>query len=106
LFNLGRRLELRKKGIRFVDPLFELEFFWEEIADVQVNRVDETDYGVATVRSKGAHYMKPSGALTHTEWDVTIQSHDGRAMHLTSSFLKIVPDPRKLISQIKLRAGM
>src|SRR5947207_907214 len=34
LFNLGRRLELRKKGIRFVDPLYELEFFWEEISDV------------------------------------------------------------------------
>src|SRR5437660_5110167 len=59
LFNLGRRLELRKKGIRFIDPMFDLEFFWEDIADVQVNRQDETDYGVATVRRKGAHYIAP-----------------------------------------------
>src|SRR5262245_59540133 len=33
LFNIGRRLELRKKGIRFVDPYYDVEFFWDEIAD-------------------------------------------------------------------------
>jgi hypothetical protein len=106
VFNIGRRLELRKKGIRFVDPYYDVEFFWEEIADIKVNRLDQTDYGVATVWKRGGHYMTPSGPLTQTEMDVTIQAHDGRAIHLNSSFLKIVSDPRKLISQIRLRAGL
>src|SRR5262245_22635668 len=106
LFNVGRRLELRKKGIRFVDPYYDVEFFWEDIADIKVNRADETDYGVATVQKRGSHYMAPSGPLTRTDWDVTIQSHDGRSIHLTPTFLKIVADPRKLISQIRLRAGL
>jgi len=105
LFNIGRRLELRKKGIRFTDRFYDVEMFWEEIAGIHVNRTDETDYGMASVRKRGGHYMTPSGPLTQTEWDVTIESHDGRAIHLTSPFLNAVSDPRKLISQIRLRAG-
>ena len=106
VFNVGRRLELRKLGVRFVQSGIVTEMFWDEIADVVVNRTDDTNFGVATVRRRSTDASSPSGLLTKTEWDVTIQGQDGRTIRLPPMFLRTVPDPKKLISQLRLRAGL
>jgi hypothetical protein len=106
IFNLGRRLELRKRGVRFVESGIVTDFFWDEIANVEVNRTDDTYLGVATVRRHSGDASSLSGPLTKTEWDVTIRGRDGRTIRLRPMFLRTVPDPRKLISQLRLRAGL
>jgi hypothetical protein len=105
-FNIGRRLELRKRGVRFTELGMVTEFLWDEIARVEVNRTDDTNFGVATVRRRSQDASSPSGLLTNTEWHVTIHRHDGRTIHLRPMFLRTVPDPKKLISQLRLRAGL
>jgi hypothetical protein len=106
VFNVGRRLEMRKKGLRYVEAGIVTEIRWEDVVDIQVNRTDDTNLGVATVRKRGGHYAAPSGPLTRTEWDVTIRARDGRSMHLGPRFLKLVPDVGKLISQMRIRSGV
>jgi hypothetical protein len=106
VFNVGRRVEVRKRGIRFVEAGVETEMFWEDIVDIQVNRTDDTALSVVSVRKRGSHYATPSGPLTSTEWDVAITVQDGRTIHLRPAFLKLVPDVRKLVSQMKMRAGL
>jgi hypothetical protein len=106
VFNVGRRLELRKRGVRFVESGHVTELFWDEIADVEVNRTDDTYLGVATVRKRSADASSPSGPLTRTEWNVTIRGHDGQTIHLPPGFLRTVPDAKKLISHLRLRAGL
>jgi hypothetical protein len=105
-FNIGRRLELRKRGVRFTELGVVTELFWDEIARVEVNRTDDTNLGVATVRRRSRDASSPSGLLTNTEWHVTLHGHDGRTIHLRPMFLRTVPDPKKLISQLRLRAGL
>jgi hypothetical protein len=106
VFNFGRRLELRKQGVRFVELGTVTEIFWDEIVDVEVNRTDDTSFGVATVRRRSADASRPSGLLTKTEWTVTIHAQDGRRIRLPSMFLRTVGDPKHLISQLRLRAGL
>ena len=106
VFNIGRRLELRKRGVRFVESGIVTELFWDEIAVVEVNRTDDTYLGVATVRKRSADASSPSGLLTSTVWDVTIRGQDGRMIRLRPTFLRTVPDPKKLISHLRLRAGL
>jgi hypothetical protein len=106
VLNVGRCLELRKLGVRFVESGLLTEFFWDEIVDIEVNRTDDTYLGLATVRKRSANTSTPSGPLTSTEWDVTIHAQDGRAIRLRRIFLRTVPDPKKLISQLRLRAGL
>jgi hypothetical protein len=105
-FNIGRRLELRKRGVRFVESGRSVEMLWEDIEDVQVSRRDETYLGPVSVRRESADASRPSGPLTKTEWNVTIRSQDGRTIRLRPMFLRIVPDPKKLISQLRLRSGL
>lgn len=106
VFNIGRRLELRKRGVRFVESGIVTEFFWDEIASVEVNRTDRTNYGLVTRRRRSGDAVSPSGPLTNTEWDVTIHAHDGRTMRLRPMFMRTLRDPKKLIGQLKLRAGL
>jgi hypothetical protein len=103
--NTGRRLELRKKGVRFVDSGEETDLFWEDVLQVQVDRTDETDMGWLTRETRGAHYMKLTGPMTQTTWEVTIIAR-GDAIYLDSRFLKLVPDVSKLISDLRMRAGV
>jgi hypothetical protein len=106
VFNVGRCLELRKLGVRFVESGIVTELLWHEIVDIAVNRTDDTYLGVVTVRKRSSDASSPSGLLTKSEWDVTIQGQDGRTIHLRPMFLRMVPDPKKLISQLRLRAGL
>jgi hypothetical protein len=105
VFNVGRRLEVRKRGLRYTEAGVETEVRWEEIVDVSVRRHDETDLGVVTRERQSSDYVSPSGPLTKTEWEVEIIAADGRAIHLPPTFLRTVGDPKKLIQQIKLRTG-
>jgi hypothetical protein len=105
-FNVGRRLELPKRGVRFVESGIITELLWDEIANVEVNRTDDTDLGVATIRRRSADASGPSGLLTRTEWHVTIHCQDGQTIHLRPMFFRTVRDPKKLISQLRLRAGL
>jgi hypothetical protein len=106
VLNAGRRLELRKRGIRFVEFGVVSELFWDEITDVEVKRTDNTYMGIVSVHRRSADAVRPSRPLTNTEWDVIIHSHDGRTIRLRPLFLRIVRDPKKLIQQIRLRAGL
>jgi hypothetical protein len=106
LFNVGRRLEVRKRGIRFVEAGVEIDMLWQDMAGVEVDRTDETDLGEVTVRRRGVHYAAATGPLTRSEWVVTIHSHDGRRIRLGPTFLRIVPDVGKLVSQLRMRAGV
>lgn len=106
LLNVGRKLELRKHGIRWTEFGSVTEFAWDDIADVEIQRQDETYLGVASVHKRSSDAISSSGPLTKTEWDVTIHAHDGRTIRLRPLFLKTVPDPKKLISQIRLGAGL
>lgn len=106
VFNVGQRFEMRKRGVRFVESGIVTELFWDEIADVEVNRTDDTYLGVASVRKRSNNAVGPSGPLTSTEWDVTLRSRDGRKIRLRPAFLRTVPDVKKLISQLRLRAGL
>lgn len=106
LMNLGRRLELRKRGVRYIEYGNSTEFLWDEITDVEVNRIDETYLGVASVRRHSQDGYSPSGPLTKTELRVTLHSQDGRTINLRPIFLKTVSDTKKLISQLRLRSGI
>lgn len=105
ILNFGRRLELRKLGVRFVEFGSSTEMAWDEIADVEVNRTDRTNLGVATATRRSSDASSPSGLLTNSEWHITILGHDGQSIHLRPMFLRTVPDPKKLISNLRLRAG-
>jgi hypothetical protein len=105
-FNIGRRLELRRRGVRFVESGRSVEILWEDIEDVEVSRTDETYLGAVSVRRQSGDASRPSGPLTKSEWDVTIRSQDGRTIRLRPMFLRMVSDPKKLISQLRLRAGL
>jgi hypothetical protein len=106
VFNVGRRLELRKRGLRFVEAGVETELFWDEIVDVEVNRTDDTNLGLATVQKRSSDAVRPSGLLTKTEWQVTIHTRDGRSVRLSRMFLRMVPDPKELISNLRMRSGV
>lgn len=106
IFNVGRRLEVRKAGIRFTQAGIVTEFRWEEIAAVDVNRTDDTYLGVASVRRKSSDTIRSSGPLTKTEWDVTIHGQDGRTIRLTPIFLRTLAKPKDLVRHIELRAGL
>jgi hypothetical protein len=106
VFNVGRRLELRKRGVRFVESGVVTEFYWDEIEDIEVNLTDDTYMGVVSVHKRSSDAVSPSGPLTKTEWHVTILSDDGRSIRLSPTFMRIIPDPKKLISQLRLRSGL
>src|SRR5207237_5645700 len=106
VFNAGRKLEVRKYGLRYAESGTETELRWDEIAAVEVHRTDDTYLGVASVRKGSSDTDSPSGPLTKTEWDVTIRAHDGRRIRLPPMFFKVVSNPKKLINQIKMRAGV
>ncbi|MDB5387350.1 MAG: hypothetical protein JWM11_2996 [Planctomycetaceae bacterium] len=105
VLNFGRRLELRKLGVRFVEFGSSTELTWDQIADVEVNRTDRTNLGVATATRRSSDASSPSGLLTNSEWHVAILGHDGQSIHLRPMFLRTVADPKKLISSLRLRAG-
>ena len=93
-------------GIRFIESGTETELAWDEIADIEVRRLDRTYLGPVSLWKRSSDASSPSGLLTNTEFTVIIHSHDGRGIRLSSMFLRSVSDPRKLISQLRLRAGL
>jgi hypothetical protein len=106
VLNIGRHLEIRKRGIRFTESGAVTELLWDEIVDIEVNRLDDTNLGVVSVYKRGSNASALSGLLTKTEWDVTIHGNDGRRIRLPPMFFRVVRDPKKLISQLRLRAGI
>jgi hypothetical protein len=106
IFNVGRSLELRKRGIRYTERGQTTEFLWKEIAVVETDRLDSTFAGVATKYTRSDNAVAPSGPLTRSEFTVTIVGDDGRTIRLLPSFLRCVGDPKKLISKLKLRSGV
>lgn len=106
VFNIGRSLEVRKKGIRYSERGAVTELLWDEIVDVSVDRLDDTNMGIASVKRRSNDASSPSGLLTKTEWTVVITADDGRQIRLTPIFMRVVSDPKSLISNLKLRSGM
>jgi hypothetical protein len=104
--NVGRSLELRKYGLRYTEGGTSTEFLWDEIIDVEVDRIDETYLGVASVRRRSQDGYGLSGPLTKTEMRITLHSQDGRSIDLSPTFLKTVRDTRNLLSQLRLRSGI
>lgn len=106
LLNLGRRLELRKHGVRWTEFGSITELAWGDIVDIEIQREEETNLGIASVHKRSSDGISSSGPLTKTEWDITIRGHDGRLIRLRPLFLRTVDDPKKLISQLRLGAGL
>lgn len=104
--NIGRKLEVRRHGVRFTERGTLVEMTWDDIAAVETDRRDDTYLGVANVSTRGNDYRKPTGPLTKTEFHVTIRAHDGREIHLKPLFLKMVPSPQNLITELRMRAGV
>ena len=104
--NIGRRLEVRKRGVRFTDRASVTEFEWDDVVEIDIDRRDDTNLGIVGVEKRSSDAVSSSGPLTKTEWDVTIHSRDGRTIRLSPMFFRIVPDPKKLISQLRLGAGL
>jgi hypothetical protein len=105
-FNAGRQFEVRKHGVRFKQAGVVTEILWEDIVDIDVDRLNQTTLGPATIRTRSKDAVSPSGPLTNTEWEVTIQGRDGTSIRLPRLFMRTVRDPKKLISQLRLRAGI
>jgi hypothetical protein len=105
-FSVGRRLELRRRGLRLVERGVETEVLWGDIVDIEVGRTDATYMGPVSVERRSSDPITPSGPLTKTEWQVTIHTSDGRSLRLSKMFLRMVPDPKKLISHLRMRSGM
>jgi hypothetical protein len=105
ILNVGCSVEIRKKGIRYTQRGARTEMLWNEIVDVSVDRLDNTSMGPVTVRRRSDDASSPSGLLTKTEWTVVITADDGRQIRLTPTFLRVVSDPKSLISNLKLRSG-
>lgn len=82
------------------------DFFPRHGKSFDVHRLDETSVGPVHKIRESNDAVSPSSLLTKTEWEVTLRTNDGRAIQLPPAFSRIVPDARKLISAIKLRAGV
>jgi hypothetical protein len=106
LGNVGRCLELRKRGVRFTERGLAVEMLWSDVVDVDVNRTDQTNLGVAAVLKQSSDYAAPTGPLGKTEFEIRINAADGRSIRLSPMFMRMVSDPRELISFLKIRSGI
>jgi hypothetical protein len=104
--NLGRRLEIRRSGIRYTAASESVEMFWDEITVVDVDRTDDTYLGLASVHETSSDAIRPSGPLTKTEFNVMICTADGRSIRLSKRFLQMVPRRQELVREIQVRAGL
>lgn len=100
-------VQLRRDGIRYLDNFgVTHEVTWGEVVDVEIERYDEADYGIATVERTSDDYLSPSGLTTSTEFAVRIHVADGRTVHLDKRFLNRLRDPKSLLADLKLRSGI
>lgn len=104
--NLGRRLEIRRRGIRYTEAGDSVEMFWVEITVVDVDRTDDTYLGLVNVHETSDDTVRPSGPLTKTEFNVLICTADGRSISLRKRFLQMVPKRQDLVREIQVRAGL
>jgi hypothetical protein len=104
--NLGRRLELRKFGLRYLVYGSKTELLWHDIVDIDVRRKDMSSYGPVHVFKESTDEVSSSGLLTNTDFTVTIHGRDGESIKVGPTFLKIVPDPKRLIQKIRTRADL
>ncbi|MEZ6046652.1 MAG: hypothetical protein R3C11_13975 [Planctomycetaceae bacterium] len=102
LLNVNKRLELRRHGIRYVNGSIQTEFFWNEIVDIEVKRVDSTNLGVVSVHTHSNDARKPTNIMSRTDWDITIVSQSGRKIHLGDTFTNIIHKPQELIAELRL----
>jgi hypothetical protein len=104
--NLGRRLDIRRRGIRYTEAGKSVAMFWDEITLVDVDRSDDTYLGLVSVHETSSDTIRPAGPLTKTEFNVLICTSDGRAIRLRKRFLQMVPKRQDLIREIQVRAGL
>lgn len=85
VFGLGRSFEIRRKGVRLRDHGEVTELLWDEISLIDVHKTD-------------VYYR---GAKTGERWEVYVHGgHD--TIHLSSTFLKMVPSVRELVNLLKM----
>jgi hypothetical protein len=106
LFNSRRSLEIRRHGVRLVEGQNATELSWDELADVQVNRMDVTSLGVATIRRRRSDLQTPGLLTARTEWEVILHTHEGRTIRLSRTFLQYVPDVRSMVIQLRKLADL
>jgi hypothetical protein len=105
-FHFGDSLQVRRYGMRLLERDIKTDVPWEEIADVEVNRTDVTNLGVATVWSKRSDLKRPGLLTARTEWEILIHRHDGRVVRLSRAFLQYVPDVRSLVILLRKNVGL
>jgi hypothetical protein len=88
VYHLGKSFEIRRKGVRFTRRRAVAELRWDEIFEIQVFRTD-------------IYYR---GAKQRVDWEIFIHGIPGQ-IHLTTSFLHLVPSVTALISLLKLNSG-
>jgi hypothetical protein len=88
VYHLGKSFEIRRKGVRFTRRRTVAELRWDEIFEIQVFRTD-------------IYYR---GAKQRVDWEILIHGIPGQ-IHLTTSFLHLVPSVTALISLLKQNSG-
>lgn len=105
MFNSRRSLEIRRHGVRLVEGGQVTELAWDEIVQVDVERTDVTSLGVATISTRRSDLKRTSLLPARTEWEVRIQTRDGRMIRLSRMFLQYVPDVKSMVILLRKYAG-
>jgi hypothetical protein len=88
VYHLGQSFEVRRKGVRFTRRRAVAELRWVEIFDIQATRT--------------AVYYR--GVRHRVDWEIFIHGIPG-LIHLTTSFLHLVPSVTALLSLLKQGTG-
>lgn len=83
----GKKLEVRRKGIRYTKGRTKIQMRWKDISDIQIVKT----------------YVGSQGS-TNIEWDITINGK--KTIHLPNRFLSLVPDKGSLIHLMKINSGI
>ena len=85
---LGRRLEVRRKGVRYVRRRRVQELRWDEIADIRVRKIT-------------IYYR---GAKQGVRWEVDFDA-GARSIYLDSTFLRHIPRVTELVQLLETASG-
>ncbi len=106
LANLGRRLDLHKRGIRFSQFGFRKQMRWKEIVNIDVERREVEAFGIMRSVTTSDDEYSPEAATSNTSWEIAIESARGQTIVLGEIFMRIVPDPPQLIANLRKGAKL
>jgi hypothetical protein len=105
LWNVGKQLELHRRGVRLSRFGMKKDMRWKQIVQIEVVRtaVGTEALGlIDTTTVSDDEHSPVKGDGLH----VTIHDVDGRTIELGHSFMQIVDDPIKLIANLRKGAKL